>query len=193
MASSLNKVMLIGNLGADPEMRKTQSGDPVVNLRIATSETWRDKRDGEKQEKTEWHRVVVWNEAACKFAEEYLAKGDKVYVEGKIETKKWQDKDGKDQYSTEIVVAKFGGVLTGLITKGGDDRGSRRDDDRGSSRRSREDDRGERSERSERSSRSRDDDRSSRRSADTPRDDERSSRRREPAGKRADLDDEIPF
>ncbi len=117
MSASVNKVILIGNLGADPEIRRTQDGRPIVNLRIATSETWRDKSTGERKEKTEWHRVVIWNEGLCKIAEQYLAKGSKVYIEGALQTRKWQDKDGQDKYSTEVVIQAFGGALTMLDGK----------------------------------------------------------------------------
>ncbi|QKV20274.1 single-stranded DNA-binding protein [Oricola thermophila] len=119
MSGSLNKVMLIGNLGADPEIRRLNSGDPVVNLSIATSETWRDKTTGEKRERTEWHRVVIFNEHIAKVAEDYLKKGAKVYVEGKIQTRKWQDQSGHDRYATEIVLQKFDGTLTMLGQPGG--------------------------------------------------------------------------
>lgn len=118
MAGSVNKVILIGNVGADPEIRRTQDGKPVVNLSIATSESWRDKNTGERKEKTEWHRVVIWNEGLCKIAEQYLAKGSKVYIEGALQTRKWQDKDGKDKYSTEVVLNGYGGVLTMLDKPG---------------------------------------------------------------------------
>ncbi|AKU43479.1 ssDNA-binding protein [Caulobacter phage Sansa] len=124
MAGSLNKVMLIGNLGADPEIRSLNSGDRVANLRIATSESWRDRQSGERKEKTEWHRVVIFNEHLVKVADEYLRKGATVYVEGQLQTRKWQDNQGRDCYSTEIVLQKFGGVLTMLGGKrDGDDRG----------------------------------------------------------------------
>ena len=118
MAGSVNKVILIGNLGGDPEVRRTQDGKPVVNLSIATSETWRDKNSGERKEKTEWHRVVIWNEGLCKIAEQYLAKGSKVYIEGALQTRKWQDKDGQDKYSTEVVLNGYGGSLTMLDKPG---------------------------------------------------------------------------
>lgn len=111
MAGSINRVMLIGNLGADPEIRRLQSGDPVVNLRIATSESWRDKNSGERKEKTEWHQVVVFNDQIAKVAEQYLRKGMKVYVEGSLQTRKWTDQAGNDKYSTEIVLQKFRGEL----------------------------------------------------------------------------------
>src|ERR1700743_934808 len=118
MAGSVNKVILVGNLGKDPETRRLQSGDPVVNLSIATSETWRDKSSGERKEKTEWHRVVIFNKNLAEVAEKYLRKGSKVYVEGALQTRKWTDKDGIDKYSTEIVLQNFRGELTMLDTKG---------------------------------------------------------------------------
>lgn len=111
--------MLIGNLGADPEVRNLSSGSKVVNLSIATSETWKDKDSGEKRERTEWHRVVIWNEALGGVAEKYLSKGDKVYIEGELQTRKWQDQEGNDKYSTEVVLTGFKGVLTMLSAKGG--------------------------------------------------------------------------
>lgn len=114
MAGSVNKVILIGNLGADPEIRRTQDGRPIANLRIATSETWRDKNTGERKEKTEWHRVVVFNEGLCKVIEQYVKKGSKIYIEGALQTRKWQDKDGQDRYSTEVVLQGFNSVLTML-------------------------------------------------------------------------------
>src|ERR1700739_1019491 len=100
MAGSVNKVILVGNLGADPEIRRTQDGRPIANLRIATSETWRDKNSGERKEKTEWHRVVIFNEGLCRIAEQYLKKGSKVYLEGQLQTRKWTDKDNIERYST---------------------------------------------------------------------------------------------
>ena len=118
MAGSLNKVILIGNLGKDPEIRKMGSGDPVVNLSIATSESWRDKQSGERKEKTEWHRVVIFNDQIAKVAEQYLKKGMKVYVEGQLQTRKWTDKDGAEKYSTEVVLQKFRGELQMLDGKG---------------------------------------------------------------------------
>ena len=118
MAGSVNKVILIGNLGADPEVRRTGSGDPVVNLRIATSENWRDKATGERREKTEWHTVVIFNENIAKVAENYLRKGSKVYIEGQLQTRKWQDRDGNDRYSTEVVVQRYRGELTMLEGRG---------------------------------------------------------------------------
>ena len=107
MAGSVNKVILIGNLGADPEIRRTQDGRPIANLRVATSESWRDKTTGERKEKTEWHRVVIFNEGLCQIVEQYLKKGSKVYLEGALQTRKWQDKDGQDKYSTEVVLQGF--------------------------------------------------------------------------------------
>ena len=118
MAGSVNKVILIGNLGADPEIRSLNSGDRVANLRIATSETWRDRGTGERKEKTEWHRVVVFNENIVKVCEQYLRKGAKVYVEGSIQTRKWTDQAGVEKYSTEIVLQKFRGELTMLDGRG---------------------------------------------------------------------------
>ena len=118
MAGSVNKVILVGNLGADPEVRRMQSGDPVVNLRIATSETWRDKNSGERQEKTTWHQVVIFNDNLAKTAEQYLKKGMKVYVEGQLQTRKWQDQSGQDRYTTEIVLQKFRGELQMLDARG---------------------------------------------------------------------------
>lgn len=129
MAGSVNKVILVGNLGADPEIRRLNSGDPVVNIRIATSESWRDKNSGERKEKTEWHNVVIFNDNLAKVAEQYLKKGAKVYVEGQLQTRKWQDQQGNDRYTTEIVLQKFRGELQMLDTKNGG--GGDRDDDRG--------------------------------------------------------------
>ena len=119
MAGSVNKVILVGNLGADPEVRRTQDGRPIVNLRVATSETWRDKATGERREKTEWHRVVIFSEGLAKIAEQYLKKGSKVYLEGALQTRKWQDKDGQDRYSTEVVLQGFNSALTMLDRAGG--------------------------------------------------------------------------
>ncbi|GAB1582197.1 single-stranded DNA-binding protein [Phyllobacterium phragmitis] len=118
MAGSVNKVILVGNLGADPEIRRLNSGDPVVNLRIATSETWRDRQSGERKERTEWHSVVIFNENLAKVAEQYLKKGAKVYIEGSLQTRKWQDQTGADRYTTEIVLQKFRGELQMLDTRG---------------------------------------------------------------------------
>ena len=114
MAGSVNKVILVGNLGKDPEVRRMTSGEPVVNLSIATSESWRDKASGERKEKTEWHRVVIFNKNLAEVAEKYLRKGAKVYVEGQLQTRKWTDKDGAETYSTEIVLQNFRGELTML-------------------------------------------------------------------------------
>ena len=119
MAGSVNKVILVGNLGADPDVKSTKDGRPVVNLSVATSESWRDKSSGERREKTEWHRVVLFSEGLCRIAEQYLKKGSKVYVEGQLQTRKWQDDKGADRYSTEVVLQNFGGVLTMLDTRGG--------------------------------------------------------------------------
>jgi single-strand DNA-binding protein len=119
MAGSVNKVILIGNLGADPEIRRTQDGRPIANLRVATSETWRDKATGERREKTEWHRVVIFNEGLCKVVEQYVKKGSKVYLEGSLQTRKWQDKDGQDRYSTEVVLQGFNSQLQMLDKIGG--------------------------------------------------------------------------
>ena len=114
MAGSVNKVILIGNLGADPEVRHTQDGRPIVNLRLATSESWRDKATGERKERTEWHRVVIFSEPLCRVAEQYLKKGSKIYVEGQLQTRKWQDQSGQDRYSTEVVLQGFNSQLTML-------------------------------------------------------------------------------
>ncbi|MCX5493818.1 single-stranded DNA-binding protein [Kaistia dalseonensis] len=119
MAGSVNKVILVGNLGRDPEIRRMGSGDAVVNLNIATSESWRDKQSGERKEKTEWHRVVIFNENLAKIAEQYLKKGSKVYVEGQLQTRKWQDQSGQEKYTTEIVLQRFRGELTLLDGRSG--------------------------------------------------------------------------
>jgi single-strand DNA-binding protein len=121
MAGSVNKVILVGNLGADPEIRRLNSGDPVVNIRVATSETWRDKNSGDRKEKTEWHNVVIFNDNLAKVAEQYLKKGMKVYVEGQLQTRKWTDQQGQDRYTTEIVLQKFRGELQMLDARGGGD------------------------------------------------------------------------
>ena len=118
MAGSVNKVILIGNLGADPEVRRMPSGDAVVNLRLATTESWRDKQSGERKDKTEWHRVVIFNENLAKIAEQYLKKGSKVYVEGQLQTRKYQDKDGVEKYNTEIVLQRYRGELTLMDSRG---------------------------------------------------------------------------
>ena len=119
MAGSLNKVMLIGNLGADPEIRSFQNGGKVANLRIATSETWKDRQTGERKEKTEWHTVAIFSEGLVGVVERYLKKGSKVFVEGKLQTRKWQDQNGNDRYSTEVVIQGLGGTLTMLDGAGG--------------------------------------------------------------------------
>jgi single-strand DNA-binding protein len=167
MAGSVNKVILVGNLGRDPEVRSFQNGGKVVNLRIATSENWRDKATGERKERTEWHSVAIFNEGIGKIAEQYLRKGSKVYIEGQLETRKWQDQSGADRYSTEVVLRPFNGSLTLLDSRdgggsgGGDDRGGGYADDRGPG-----------------------DDRGSSGGAPAP---------RGGGGGRSDLDDEIPF
>ena len=162
MAGSVNKVILIGNLGADPEIRRTQDGRPIANLRVATSESWRDKATGERKEKTEWHRVVIFNEGLCKIVEQYVKKGSKVYLEGALQTRKWTDQQGVERYSTEVVLQGFNSSLTMLDKMGGGgggEIGAGGDDDFGSS---------------------------------SP-----APRSRQPAtagaGKRGDMDDEIPF
>jgi single-strand DNA-binding protein len=167
MAGSVNKVILVGNLGKDPEIRRTQDGRPIANLSVATSETWRDKTTGERKEKTEWHRVVVFNEGLCKVIEQYLKKGAKVYLEGALQTRKWTDKDGHDKYSTEVVLQGFNSTLTMLDGRsggGGASSGPSDDGDFGSS---------------------------------GPSGGSSVSRERKPAmagaGKRDDMDDEIPF
>jgi len=119
MAGSVNKVILVGNLGKDPEVRRTTAGDPIVNLSVATSESWRDKASGERKEKTEWHRVVIFNKNLADVAEKYLRKGSKVYVEGQLQTRKWTDKDGAEKYSTEVVLQNFRGELTMLDGRSG--------------------------------------------------------------------------
>ncbi|WP_306120270.1 MULTISPECIES: single-stranded DNA-binding protein [unclassified Roseitalea] len=118
MAGSVNKVILVGNLGADPDVRRLNSGDPVVNLSLATSEQWRDKQSGERRERTEWHRVVIFNENLARVAENYLRKGSKVYVEGQLQTRKWTDQNGQDRYMTEIVLQRFRGDLQMLDSRG---------------------------------------------------------------------------
>ncbi|MEL6684754.1 MAG: single-stranded DNA-binding protein [Pseudomonadota bacterium] len=117
MAGSLNKVMIIGNLGADPEVRTFQNGGKVANLRIATSETWKDKNTGERREKTEWHTVAIFQEGLVRVAEQYLRKGSKVFIEGKLQTRKWQDQSGQDRYSTEVVLNGYDGTLTMLDSR----------------------------------------------------------------------------
>jgi single-strand DNA-binding protein len=137
MAGSVNKVILVGNLGRDPEIRSMQSGEEVAQLSVATSETWRDKASGERKERTEWHRVVIFNENLVKVAKQYLKKGSKIYVEGSLQTRKWTDKDGAEKFSTEVVLQRFRGELTmldgrneggggggGGFSSGGDEYGS---------------------------------------------------------------------
>ena len=128
MAGSVNKVILVGNLGRDPEIRRSQDGNKIVNMSVATSETWNDKGSGERKEKTEWHRVVIFDERLADVAEKYLKKGSKVYVEGQLQTRKWQGNDGVEKYTTEIVLSRFRGTLTMLDGRsgggGGDDYGS---------------------------------------------------------------------
>ena len=119
MSGSVNKVILVGNLGRDPEIRKTQDGATIAQLSVATSESWKDKATGERKEKSEWHRVVIFNEHLCVIAEKYLKKGSKVYLEGQLQTRKWEDKEGQTKYTTEIVLNKFRGELTML--SGGDE------------------------------------------------------------------------
>src|SRR6201999_3041416 len=119
MAGSVNKVILVGNLGKDPEVRRMQDGRPVVNMSVATSESWRDKATGERKEKTEWHRVVIFNEGLAKIAEQYLKKGSKIYLEGALQTRKWTDQQGVEKYSTEVVLQGFNSALTMLDRAGG--------------------------------------------------------------------------
>jgi single-strand DNA-binding protein len=119
MAGSVNKVILVGNLGRDPEVRSTQDGLKIVNLSLATSESWRDKNSGERRERTEWHRVVIFNEKLGEVAEKFLKKGSKIYVEGALQTRKWTDQGGQERYSTEVVLQRFRGELTMLDGKGG--------------------------------------------------------------------------
>ncbi len=118
MAGSVNKVILVGNLGRDPEVRHTQNGTPIVHLSVATSENWKDRATGERKEKTEWHRVVIFNERLGEVAQKYLAKGSKVYLEGQLQTRKWTDQNGNEKYTTEIVLGRFRGELTMLDSRG---------------------------------------------------------------------------
>src|SRR6478736_4258329 len=131
MAGSVNKVILVGNLGKDPEVRRMQDGRPVVNMSVATSESWRDKATGERKEKTEWHRVVIFNEGLAKIAEQYLKKGSKVYLEGALQTRKWTDQSGVEKYSTEVVLQGFNSTLTMLDGRSGGGGGSFGSDDGG--------------------------------------------------------------
>ena len=128
MAGSVNKVILVGNVGADPEIRRTQDGRPIANLRIATSEQWRDKGSGERREKTEWHNVVVFNEGLCKVVEQYVKKGAKLYIEGALQTRKWTDQSGVEKYSTEVVLQGFNSTLTMLDGRSGGGGGNFADD-----------------------------------------------------------------
>jgi single-strand DNA-binding protein len=123
MAGSVNKVILIGNMGKDPEVRSTQDGTKIVNLTLATSETWNDRASGERKEKTEWHRVVIFNDRVADVAEKYLKKGAKIYVEGSLQTRKWTDQSGQERYTTEVVIGRFNGNLTMLDTRGGSEGG----------------------------------------------------------------------
>ena len=131
MAGSVNKVILVGNLGKDPEVRRMQNGNPVVNLSVATSDTWRDKATGERKEKTEWHRVVIFSEGLCKIAEQYLKEGAKVYIEGQLQTRKWTDQSGVEKYSTEVVLQNFNSTLTMLDGRSGGGGGSFGSDESG--------------------------------------------------------------
>jgi single-strand DNA-binding protein len=131
MAGSVNKVILVGNLGKDPEIRRTQDGRPIANLTVATSDTWRDKNTGERKEKTEWHRVVIFSEPLCKIVEQYLKKGAKVYIEGALQTRKWTDQSGVEKYTTEVVLQGFNSTLTMLDGRGGGGGGSFGSDDSG--------------------------------------------------------------
>ncbi|VUF10351.1 single-stranded DNA-binding protein [Methylobacterium dankookense] len=131
MAGSVNKVILVGNLGRDPETRRLGSGDPVVNLRLATSETWKDKSSGERKERTEWHSVVIYNENLARVAEQYLRKGSKVYIEGSLQTRKWTDNSGVEKYTTEVVLQRFRGEMTILDGRGGGGGGDFASDDEG--------------------------------------------------------------
>ncbi len=131
MAGSVNKVILVGNLGADPEIRQTKDGRPIANLSVATSESWKDRNTGERREKTEWHRVVVFNEGLTRIVEQYLRKGSKVYLEGQLQTRKWQDQSGNDRYTTEVVLQGFNSNLTMLDGRSGGGGSFDRDNDRG--------------------------------------------------------------
>ena len=123
MAGSVNKVILVGNMGKDPEVRSTQDGTKIVNLTLATSETWNDRASGERKEKTEWHRVVIFNDRVAEVAEKYLRKGAKIYVEGSLQTRKWTDQSGQERFTTEVVIGRFNGNLTMLDTRGGGSEG----------------------------------------------------------------------
>jgi single-strand DNA-binding protein len=132
MAGSVNKVILVGNLGKDPEIRSTQDGNKIVNLTLATSETWNDRASGERKEKTEWHRVVIFNDRTADVAEKYLKKGAKIYVEGSLQTRKWTDQQGQERYTTEVVIGRFNGQLTMLDTRSGGAEGGYSSDSGGS-------------------------------------------------------------
>src|SRR6187455_1039337 len=132
MAGSVNKVILVGNLGRDPEVRSMQDGRSMVNMSIATSENWRDRQSGERKERTEWHRVVIFNEKLAEVAQKYVRKGSKIYVEGQLSTRKWTDQSGQERYTTEVVIPRFGGALTMLDGRGdGASMGGGMDDDAG--------------------------------------------------------------
>ena len=131
MAGSVNKVIIVGNLGKDPEIRRTQDGRPIATLSVATSESWRDKATGERKEKTEWHRVVIFSEPLCKIVEQYLKKGAKVYIEGALQTRKWTDQSGVEKYSTEVVLQGFNSTLTMLDGRSGGGGGNFASDDSG--------------------------------------------------------------
>ena len=124
MAGSVNKVILVGNLGRDPEVRNTQDGKMIVNMSLATSETWRDRNSGERRERTEWHRVVIFNDRIAEVAQKFLKKGAKIYIEGQLATRKWTDQSGQERYTTEVVVPRFGGALTMLEGRGGGGEGA---------------------------------------------------------------------
>lgn len=130
MAGSVNKVILIGNLGADPDIRQTKDGRDIANLSIATSKTWKDRTTGEKREKTEWHRVVIFSEGLCSIVKRYLKKGSTVYIEGELQTRKWQDQQGMDKYTTEIILQGFNATLT-MLSKSKNDPGYQPDDEAG--------------------------------------------------------------
>ena len=119
MAGSVNKVILIGNLGADPEIRRTQDGRPIANLRLATSDSWRDRNTGDRRERTEWHKIVIFSEGLCKIAEQYLRKGSKIYVEGQLQTREWEDQSGQKRYTTEVVLQNYNSTLTMLDSRAG--------------------------------------------------------------------------
>lgn len=208
MASSLNKVELIGRLGKDPEVKNLSNGSSVANFSVATSESWKDKRSGERQEKTEWHRIVVWNEKTIEFVEKYLKKGDLVRIEGKLQTREWEDQEGQKKYATEVVIPAFASIDALMKLSFDNDNRDDRSDDRGSSRgsssrsSSRDDDRGSSRSSGRSSTRDRDDDRGDDRgsSRGRGRDDDRGGRedrgntnRSNGGGRNNDMDDDIPF